>query len=110
MGFSTITIILFVVLLALSILYYRPEHEKKTAAQIAFGCFLACMGLVLAGYEIFYKVVLGKTISQFEDMIHGANAWLFNLTFFGAWFVLALHFNGKRIKEWWGKLWSKPQS
>lgn len=105
MNFSTWTIIAFCLLLASSILYYRPQHEKKKIAQICFGAFLGCMGLVLAGYEIFFKTVLGKTISQFEDLIQGPDAWLFNLTFFGAWFMLFLHFNGKRIRDWWDKKW-----
>ena len=105
MDFSTITVILFVVFLAASVLYYKPQHEKKIAAQICFGIFIGSMGLVLGGYELFYKLVLGKTISQFENMIHGADAWMFNITFFGAWFFLMLHFNGKRIKEWWDNQW-----
>lgn len=101
MSFSTITVVLFVLFLAASVLYYKPQHEKKKAAQIWFGIFIATMGLCLGAYELFFKLVLGKTISQYENLIHGADAWMFNLTFFGAWFWLFLHFNGNRIKEWW---------
>lgn len=99
MSFSDITVILFVVLLLVSIIFYRPRREgvDSKKARIMFGCFIGTLLAALGIYELVFKGMFGRTISQLQNTIAGWDAVLFTVTFFGAWVCLFLHFNGHRF-------------
>ena len=104
MSFSDVTVILFVVLLLVSVLFYRPKREGVNSgkARLMFGAFISTLITGLGIYELVFKGMFGRTISQLQNTISGWDAILFTATFFGAWICLFLHFNGQRIKDWWG--------
>ena len=101
MSFSDITVILFVVLLLVSVVFYRPKREGVPAgkARMMFGFFILSMVSVLGVYELVFKGMFGRTISQLQNTVAGWDAILFTASFFGAWFCLYLHFNGHRWLE-----------
>lgn len=99
MDFSTITVILFIVLLLVSVIFYRPKCEKPGKARVMFGAFILTMVTSLGVYELIFKGMFGRTISQLQNTISGWDAIFFTTTFFGAWVCLFLHFNGHRFKK-----------
>jgi len=103
MSFSDITVILFIVLLLASVIFYRPKREgvDSNKARIMFGCFIGTMIAVLGVYELVFKGMFGRTVSQLQNTVDGWDAILFTSLFFGAWFCLYLHFNGHRWLKWW---------
>ena len=105
MSFSDITVILFVVLLGLSVLFYRPRREGVDSgkARWMFGAFIGTLLAGLGIYELVFKQMFGRTISQLQNTIAGWDAILFTAAFFGAWVCLFLHFNGQRIKDFFKK-------
>jgi nitrogen fixation protein FixH len=105
MSFSTATVLIFIVLLLVSVIFYRPKCDGVSTgkARLMFGAFIATMTASLGIYELVFKGMFGRTISQLQNTIAGWDAILFTVTFFGAWVALFLHFNWARIKEWWDK-------
>ncbi len=99
MSFSDITVILFIVLLLASVIFYRPKREGVDSgkARIMFGAFIGTMVAVLGIYELIFKGMFGRTVSQLQNTVDGWDAILFTGLFFGAWVCLFLHFNGHRF-------------
>jgi hypothetical protein len=97
------------VFLLVSVLFYRPKRDGVDAkkARIMFGAFIGTLIAGLGVYELIFKGMFGRTISQLQNTISGWDAVAFTSFFFGAWVWLFLHFNGHRIKEWWAKLTKK---
>lgn len=99
MSFSDITVLLFIVLLVVSVIFYKPNREgvDRKKAKLMFGAFIGTMIASLGVYELVFKGMFGRTISQLQNTISGWDAILFTSTFFGAWVCLFLHFNGHRF-------------
>jgi hypothetical protein len=72
-----------------------------------FGAFIGTLLAGLGIYELIFKGMFGRTISQLQNTISGWDAILFTACFFGAWFCLYLHFNGHRWLAWWQERFKK---
>jgi hypothetical protein len=101
MSFSDITVISFVLLLLISCIFYRPRKEGVDSgkARLMFTAFIATLLIGLGIYELLFKGMFGKTISQLQNTIQGWDFILFSVTFFGAWVALGLHWIVPHFKK-----------